>query len=243
MELEGRVALVTGASRRVGRAIVLRLAQAECHIALHCRTSQAEAEATAAACRATGVRAEVFPADLADAAATAALVPAVLNHFGRLDILVNNASVFEPMTIDDFNPAEWDRTLRVNLTAPMQLVHAARPALEQAGGRVINVGDAATARARAGHLAYHVSKAALDTLTRLLARALAPRVNVVGIAPGVAVWPEHYDAATRARLIASIPLRRAGTPEDIAAAVHFVLRNGDYITGAIIPVDGGWYAE
>jgi NAD(P)-dependent dehydrogenase (short-subunit alcohol dehydrogenase family) len=239
MELEGRVVLVTGAARRVGRAIALRLAGAGCRIAVHCRDSTRQAEETVERCRASNVDASVFCADLADPAAAARLVPDVLRCFGRLDVLVNNASVFERMTLDTFTLQDWERTLRLNLTAPLILAHAARAALEQAGGRVVNLCDVATQRPWPDYLAYMVSKGALETLTRVLARALAPRVNVVGIAPGVAAWPENYDQAARDRLTAQIPLQRAGTEDDIAAAVHFVLSDGDYITGAILPVDGG----
>lgn len=239
MELSGRVALVTGAARRVGRAIALRLAQAGCNVAVHYRGSAADAVATVDACRAAGVRGEGFAADLGDAAAGRRLVQEVLARFGRLDVLINNAAVFEPMRVDEFDVARWERTLRINLTAPMVLVDAAREALLRARGRVINLCDASITRPWPDHLAYVVSKGALETLTRALARALAPEVNVVGIAPGVAAWPEHYDVARRERLTARIPLQRAGSPEDVAAAVHYLLREGDYVTGVILPIDGG----
>jgi pteridine reductase len=239
MDLAERVVLVTGAGRRVGRAIAVRLAQAGCRVAVHYRRSAADAAQTVEQCRAAGGAAELFQADLADAAATAALVEQVLARFGRLDVLVNNASVFEPMKLDEFDLADWERTLRINLTAPMVLAHAARDALRRTHGRIVNICDAGTRQPRRGHLAYSVSKGALDALTQALAVALAPEVNVVGVAPGVAAWPEDYDQAKRDRLTARIPLRRAGSPEDIAAAVHFVLRDGDYITGAVLPVDGG----
>jgi len=239
MYLAERVALVTGAGRRVGRAIAVRLAGAGCQVAVHYGRSRADAQQTAALCRTAGATAEVFDADLADSAAAAGLVPRLLQRFGRLDILINNASVFEPMTIEEFTPATWEQTLRVNVTAPMVLAHAARNALRQAGGRIVNLCDVSTRQPWPSHLAYAVSKGALETLTCVLARAFAPDVNVVGIAPGVAAWPDGYDAATRGRLLARIPLARAGTPEDIAAAVHFLLREGDYITGTILPVDGG----
>lgn len=239
MDLQDRVALITGGARRVGAAMARRLAGAGCHIALHYGRSQTDAEATAAACRAAGVQVATFAVDLTDTEATRALVPTVCEHFGRLDVLINNASTFERMTLDDFTLADWEHTLRVNLTAPMVLAHAAREELRRRGGRIINLCDVSTQRPWPDHLAYMVSKGGLDTLTRVLARALAPEVNVVGIAPGVAAWPPDYDQATRDRLTARIPLRRAGTPEDIAAAVHFVLTAGDYVTGTIIPVDGG----
>ncbi len=239
MELRGRVALVTGAARRVGRALALRLAEAGCHVAGQYRRSKEAAADTAAACRARGVQAETFRADLSEPAAAARLVQSVLERFERLDVLVNNAAVFEPMSVAEFDLEAWERALRVNLTAPMVLTHAARDALRRTGGRVINLCDAAAGRPGPDHLAYVVSKGALETLTKALARALAPQVNVIGIAPGVAAWPEDFSQETRDRLAAKIPLRRAGTPEDIAAAVHFVLSEGDYITGAILPIDGG----
>jgi pteridine reductase len=143
------------------------------------------------------------------------------------------------MKLDEFDLEKWDHTLRVNLTAPMLLAHAARDALRTARGRIINLCDVSTARPWPDHIAYMVSKGGLDTLTRVLARAFAPDVNVIGIAPGIAEFPDTYDAATRDRLTARVPLKRPGSPDDIAASVHFVLTAGDYITGAIIPVDGG----
>lgn len=239
MDLEGRVALVTGAARRVGRAIAVRLARAGCQVAVHFRSSEKEALETLAQCGEAGRPAQLFRADLADASAARGLIADVLKRFGRLDVLVNNASVFESMTVDGFDLARWERTLRVNLTAPMVLTAVAADALRATRGRVINLCDAAVGRAWPGHLAYMASKGALETLTRALARSLAPDVNVVGVAPGVAAWPEDYSAETRARLTARIPLGRAGSPEDVASAVHFLLRDGDYITGAILPVDGG----
>lgn len=239
MELTDRVVLVTGGARRVGRAIALRLARSGCHLAVHYRSSAAEAEEVVAGCRDAGREAAAFQVDLDDLSSARALPERVCERFGRLDVLINNASVFETMPIEAFDVADWERTQRVNLTAPMVLVHAARDMLRAARGRVINLCDVATQRPWPDHLAYIVSKGGLDTLTRVLARALAPEVNVVGIAPGVAVWPADYDDALRERLTRRIPLGRPGSEGDIAAAVDFVLRDGDYITGAILPVDGG----
>ncbi len=239
MNLHDRVVLITGAAKRVGRAIALRLAREGCHIAAHYHTSRAAAEALQAEIRGLGRECELFSADLNDADATDALVPAVIARFGRMDVLVNNASTFERMAITEFDRAAWERDLRVNLTAPMALAHAAAAELKRRGGRIVNLCDAATSRAWPDHLAYVVSKGGLETLTRALARALAPQVNVVGVAPGVAEFPESYDEETRARFIRRIPLGRAGSPEDIASLVAYLLREGDYITGAIIPVDGG----
>lgn len=239
MELAGKTVLITGAARRVGRAIALRLARAGVNVAVHYNRSAADAESCAAACRALGVRAATFAAALDDPRAAANLPAAVAREFGGLEILINNASVFDRMSLDDFDIAAWERELRVNLTAPMILAHAARDLLRAAGGRIINLCDAAVDRPWPDYLAYMTSKGGLLTLTRALARAFAPEVNVVAIAPGVADWPPDYDAGTRDRLTRRIPLARAGTPADIAAAVHFVLAEGDYITGEMIRIDGG----
>ncbi|MGE0480633.1 MAG: SDR family oxidoreductase [Phycisphaerae bacterium] len=239
MDLQNRVVLITGAARRLGRAIALRLARRGCRIAAHYHRSEADVRTLLSECAEIGVDAEAFRANLAEIEATRALVPAVLKRFGALDVLVNNASRFERMDLDTFAPHAWEETLRVNLAAPMILAHAARDALRAARGRIVNLHDAATARPWPDHLAYIVSKGALDTLTRALARAFAPEVNVVGVAPGVADWPAEYDDATRARLTARIPLGRPGSPEDVAAAVQFLLAEGDYITGVVLPVDGG----
>ncbi len=240
MELRDKAALITGGARRIGRAIALRLARSGCRIAIHYRDSEEEALKTASECRQAGVVAEILRADLADVGQTEQVPPRVVEKLGRLDFLINNASIFEPMTVETFNPANWDRTMRINLTAPMILTCAARTALRAGGcGRVVNLCDAAAKRPWPGHLAYATSKGALETLTMALARALAPEVHVVGIAPGVAAWSDDYDQAARERLTARIPLKRAGTAEEIAAAVHFVLSQGDYLTGTILTIDGG----
>ncbi len=240
MELRDKVALITGAGKRIGRAIALRLARSGCHVAIHYRSSAEDARLTAGECLRSGVTAEVFQADLGDSDEAGRLVPRVVERFGRLDVLINNAAVFEPMSIDAFDPAAWDEALRVNLTAPMILTRCARDAFRAAGGgRVINMCDAATQRPWPSHLAYITSKGALRTLTQVLARALAPDVCVIGIAPGVAEWPDDYDQETRDRLTARIPLGRAGTPGEIAAAVYFLLMDGDYLTGTILTIDGG----
>jgi pteridine reductase len=239
MNLNGRVVLVTGGAYRVGRAIALRLARQGCHLAVHYRRSREGAEEVAQQCIDLGGQAATFAADLTRRDEVGSLVPAVLEHFGRLDVLINNASVFEVMPIEGFDLADWDKTLQVNLTAPMMLVDAAREELLRREGRIINLCDISTSRPWPDHVAYMVSKGGLDTLTRVLARALAPKVNVCGIAPGAVEWPPEYDQELRDRLTRKIPLLRGGSAEDIASAVEFLLREGDYLTGLILPVDGG----
>lgn len=239
MELSGRVALITGGAKRVGRAIAQRLARAGCHLAIHHRASADAARQTGIECQQAGVQVMLPSGDLADAQTPDLLVQQVLERFGRLDVLINNASMFEPMTLADFTMEAFEKTLRVNLTAPAALAHAARDVLRSTRGRIVNLCDAMSQRPGPGYLAYMASKAGLEALTKSLARALAPDVNVVGIAPGVVDWPEDYAPALREKLTARIPLGRAGTPEDVAAAVHFVLAEGDYLTGVILPIDGG----
>ncbi len=239
MELRQRSALVTGAARRVGRSIALALARRGCHVAVHYNRSRDEADAVVAECQALGVEALALSADLADPGACARLAHETLRRLGRVDVLINNAAVFEPLSLDGFTERDWQRILQINLTAPMQLAYLLRDELRARRGRIVNLSDAAVDRPWREYLAYAVSKGALDTLTRGLARALAPEVNVVAVAPGVAAWPADFDPARRAELTDRIPLRRAGQPEDIADAVCFLLERGDYITGATIPVDGG----
>lgn len=239
MKLAERVVLITGAGHRVGRAIALRLAKHGCALAIHYRSSADAAEEVASLCRTAGSQAATFQADLAQREEVSRLVPAVLEHFGRLDVLINNASIFERMPVEAFTPADWDRALQVNLTAPMMLVDAAREELLRREGRIINLCDISTARPWPDHVAYMVSKGGLDTLTRVLAKALAPRVNVCGIAPGAVEWPPEYEEEIRERLTQKIPLKRVGSAEDIAATAEFLLLEGDYLTGLIVPVDGG----
>lgn len=239
MNLEGRVALITGGARRIGRAVALRLADSGCHAAIHYHRSADDAAAVAEECRARGVRADVFQADLGAPDFAKDLIESVHAAFGGLDVLVNNAAIFEQMKLSGFDLPAWERTLRINLTAPMALSHAAADLLRQTRGRIVNLCDASTARPWSDHLAYAVSKGGLETLTKVLARVLAPDVNVVGVAPGVAAWPPEYNQEMRERLLTRVPLGRAGSPEDVASLVQFLLAEGDYITGAIIPVDGG----
>lgn len=240
MNAEGNVALVTGAAKRIGRAIALELARAGCDIAVHYGQSQTEAEETAAAVRDLGRKAAVFHANLAEADAAGMLPKHVAEEFGRLDILVNNASVFEPMTIDSYSLEQWNRTLAINLTAPMILSHAAYPYLKKnSEGRIVNLGDIAAERPWPGHIAYCVSKGGLCSLTQTLAKAMAPDVRVNAIAPGAALFPDHFEPSQIKAITRRVPSLRAGTPEEIASAVRFFVVDCDYITGTTLAVDGG----
>jgi len=237
----GKVALVTGAARRVGRAIALELAGAGFDVAVHCRDSAEAARAVVEEIERRGRRAILVEGDLGERATPARLVSETAGGLGRLDVLINNASVFGKTPVDDGEAAHWETMIRVNALAPAMLSRAAAPLMRDAGaGRIVNLTDIMVDRPAAGHAAYCASKAALTSLTRSLALELAPQITVNAVAPGIAVFPERYDEATRRRLVSRVPLAREGTPEDVAAAVRFLVTSGDYITGQVLCVDGGW---
>ena len=234
------VALVTGAAKRVGRAIALELASAGYDLGIHCHRSLTEAEELRGRITSLGRRAVVIQADLALPESWPRLVSSCVAELGRLDVLVNNASTFDSLRLDEFTVNAWERTMRVNLTAAAGLCHYAAPRLAAGGaGCIVNLCDIAADRPFRKHLAYSCAKAGLVALTRALAVELAPRVRVNGVSPGIAEFPESYNAATRERLTAEVPLKRAGTPEDIAKAVRYLAVDAPYVTGQILRVDGG----
>lgn len=234
------VALVTGGAIRVGRAIAIMLANAGYDVLVHYRHSSAAAEQTKAQVEATGRKSATIQGDLLDERTPAQLIDGVKKTFGRLDVLVNNASLFEPDPDDPFAAEHWRKMMLVNAIAPAALIEAATPLLESSrSGHVINLCDISADRPWPTHRAYCASKAALANLTLSYARRLAPGIRVNGVAPGIAIFPEDYDEQTRQRLVAKVPLRREGSTDDIAHAVRFLAEHGGYITGQIIRVDGG----
>jgi len=241
MDCRGKVALVTGAARRVGRAVALELARAGCDLALHYYLSESQARELVDLVTGLGRRATAFRADLEEPAAAERLVGQVRKAMGGPDVLVNNAALFEPTPLESGSQAGWAAAFQVNAIAPALLAGAAAPGMRAAGaGRIVNLVDILAERPIQRYSAYCASKAALISLTRSLALELAPEITVNAIAPGIAVFPEDYDAGLRARLVARVPLRREGTPEGIASLVRYLVTEGDYITGQIIAVDGGW---
>jgi pteridine reductase len=242
-KLDEWVALVTGGAKRVGRAISLELARAGCSVSIHYRTSEQEAQQLAAEIAALGRRAVTVRGDLNDPSAWATIVEATVGGLGRLDVLVNNASVFlgdGDDSLEGFDPSFWARVLQTNLIAPVGLCHHAKGHLEAGGrGKIVNLCDVAADRPWPAHLAYCASKAALVCITKALARAMAPSVQVFGISPGVAVFPESYEAALREHLVAQVPQKRAGTPDEVARLVRFLVEEGSYMTGQVIAIDGG----
>lgn len=233
------VVLVTGGARRLGRVIVLHLAARGWDVAVHYRASADDAARTAAAAAAAGARAEAFGADLADEAACAGLVPAVRARFGRIDAVVNNASLFEHDTVADFSYGAMDRHWRANTAPAIVLARALHAA---GGGAVINLLDQKLWNPNPDHLSYTLSKAALEAATTLLAQALAPRTRVCGVAPGVTLLSGPMSAAEFDRAHRLTPLERSSTPEDIARAVAFLLES-PAITGTTLLVDGGQHLQ
>jgi NAD(P)-dependent dehydrogenase (short-subunit alcohol dehydrogenase family) len=234
------VALVTGAARRLGRAMALELARHGHDIAVHYRHSREEALSTVAALRSAGVQAEAFGADLSDETACKALVPAVIGHFGRLDAVVNSASTFEYDAADSFGMAAMDKHWRAN-TAPAVLLSQALHAHLVATGRrgcVVNLIDQKLWNPNPDYFSYTLSKAALQAATVMLAQALAPTLRVCGVAPGVTLLSGAMNDAEFEKAHAMTPLQRSSTPEDIARAVRFLVES-PAITGTTLLVDGG----
>lgn len=239
MDLNGRVALVTGSARRLGRSIAGGLAEAGCAIAIHHHASPEEADDAVRGCQAQGVEAAAFQADLSDPDQIDRLFAELEDRFGRLDILVNNAAVFTRVPATQITPEEWDRVLDVNLRAPFLCSqHAARLMKREGAGSIVNIADIAAFQAWPGYAHYCVSKAGLVMATRVLARALAPDVQVNAVAPGPTLPPEDASPDERARLAEMSVLDRLGRPEDVVQAVLFLV-GSSYITGETIVIDGG----
>ncbi len=235
MDLGGRTALVTGGARRIGRAICLALAGKGVRVAIHTRSSEAEARDLAERCSGS----IVLRADLADPAERARLVPQAAERLGRLDFLVNNASVYERTPLEELDEPSWERSIAVNLTAPFFLARDAGLRMRAAGsGAIVNVTDWATERPYADRLPYFAAKAGLEAATRGLARALAPEVRVNAVAPGPILLPEGAGDDLAAAMTSATPLGRLGGPEAVAEAVLFLLGH-DFVTGETLRVDGG----
>jgi pteridine reductase len=239
MELRGRVALVTGAGRRLGRAIAAALAGRGARLALHHHASSQGAAALRDEIRAAGGEAECFAADLTDAEAARTLPMRVADRFGALDVLVNSAAVMYRLRFEDTTPARWNEVLDLNLRAVFFCTQGAAPALRAAKGKVVNLADVGGIEPWPGFAAHSVSKAGVVMLTKVLALSLAPDVTVNAVAPGAVLVPDSYDDAARAELARTTPLKRLGRPEDAVAAVLYFLEQGDFLTGTVLPVDGG----
>jgi pteridine reductase len=237
VELLGKVALVTGAGRRIGAVIAESLGAHGMRVAVHYRTSKSEAEATVARVEAAGGEAWCVAADLGQASAPQQLIRDVVAHYGALDVLVNSAASMERTPFAETTSEEWDRILALNTRAPFFLCQAAAPHMAS-GGAIVNIADLAAFETWPGYVAHGVSKSAVVYLTEALARVLAPAIRVNAVAPGVVLMPDGWDDSLSARLASTTPLRHNGSPQDVVRAVLYLLES-DYVTGDVLLVDGG----
>jgi pteridine reductase len=239
VDLRGKVALVTGAGRRLGRAMADALADRGMTVAIHHHASADGARDLQQQILAAGGRAACFSADLTDAVAARALPGQVVAQFGRLDVLVNSAAVMQRLNFEETTPEQWDAIHNLNLRSVFFCTQGAAPALRAAGGRVVNMADLAGLEPWPGFAAHSTSKAGVVMLTKVLALSLAPEVTVNAIAPGAVLVPEDYSTEERDRLARSTPLRRLGSPSDVISALLYLLEGGDFVTGEVLVVDGG----
>jgi pteridine reductase len=239
MELSGRVALVTGAGRRVGRAIATALGQRSMTVAVHYNGSADGARETAADIERGGGKATLFQADLSESNRPQALVDEVVAALGTLDVLVNSAAIMQRTPLDSVTPADWDATFAINARAPFfAALAASRHMTANDGGAIVNIADLAGLETWPGYIPHGLSKSVVIQMTRALARTLAPSVRVNAVAPGVIVLPEGWDDAVGERLRRTTPLKRLGSVNDVVGAVIYLLE-ADYVTGETLVVDGG----
>lgn len=236
--LQGKTAIVTGGARRIGRAIALALAQAGAEVTITYRSAEKDAALTVEQMTAFGSRAQAVPCDVRSESSVRQIVASALAFHGRLDLLVNNAAVFESASLDKISLEQWDRVFETNTRGPFLAARESITALRASRGRIINIGSLGGERAWAGHAHYCSSKAALHMLTQAMAKAFAPEVTVNCVAPGW-VGAEGSDEKEAARFAAMTPLRRNGTAADIAEAVLYFAGNSGFVTGQILTIDGG----
>jgi len=237
MDLRGRVALVTGAGRRVGRALAVALGAEGMTVAVHYHASDAGARETARMIEREGGKASLVAADLTGDTA-ASLIDDVVHRHGGLDVLVNSSAVMERTPLGEVTVAQWDAMMALNLRAPFLLSQAAAPHLARTRGAIVNIADLAAFETWPAYIPHGISKAGVVYMTRALARTLAPDVRVNGIAPGAVLLPDGWNEEDAAKLRESTPLRRLGSPEDVVGAMLYLLR-ADYVTGETMIVDGG----
>ena len=241
--MQGKVVLITGGAKRVGAAICRRLHGAGANLMIHYRSSVAEAEELRDEFnRNRPDSAALVQADLHDVERLPDLVAATVKHYGRLDVLINNASSFYPTAVGEIGEKDWHDLLGTNLKAPLFLSQAAAEPLRHSHGCIVNITDIHAERPMKSYVVYSIAKAGLVALTKSLAQELGPEVRVNAVAPGPIMWPEEdptFDDQERRRIVAHTLLKREGSPDDIARAVLFLVKDAPYITGTILPVDGG----
>jgi pteridine reductase len=238
VELRGRRALVTGAGVRLGRVLAHALLRQGAAVAIHYHRSEHGARQTAVEGEAMGGRIALLQADLSDATQAETLPGRAAQALGGLDILVNSAAVMERHPLETITPADWDRTLDLNLRGAFFAAKGAAAAMGEQGGAIVNIADLAAFERWTGYPAHVIGKAGVVAMTEVLAKALAPRVRVNAVAPGAVLLPDDWDAASGERLASTTPLGRLGAPADVVAAVLYLLQQ-DFVTGETLVVDGG----
>ena len=238
MDLRNKVALVTGAGHRVGRAIAVALGARGMRVAVHYNATADGARETVRQIEAAGGSAKTFAGDLTDPSRAPGLITEVVDAFGGLDVLVNSAAVMVRTPFGEVTPEQWDSIMALNVRAPFFLAQAAARHLCESKGAIVNIADLAAFETWPAYLPHGLSKAGVVYLTRSLARVLAPDVRVGGIAPGAVLLPDDWSGDAAERLRTTTPLAREGTPEDVTRTVLFIL-DSDYLTGETIIVDGG----
>lgn len=240
MDMNGKIALVTGGAKRVGRVIALKLAERGANVVISYRTSRQAALATVRDLKKYGVKAAAVRADVSSVKQSQALVRGTVKRFGLLDILINNAAVFYRTPFESVSEKDWDRHMDINLKGAF---FCAREAglfmLKRGTGKIINIADWAGMRPYRHYLPYCISKAGVICMTMALAKTLAPKIQVNAIAPGPVLLPDDFSAEERKKIIRGTPLGRVGSPEDIANTVLFLIEGSDFITGTTVCVDGG----
>ena len=241
LPLSDKTVLITGSARRIGAALAAAFHVRGARLAVHYRSSKADADALVARLNAARPGSAIaFPADLADPASFDTLPAAVVRAFGRLDVLINNASSFYPTPIGAITQDQFDDLIGSNLRAPLFLSQAAAPELRKHAGLILNIADIHALRPLGRHAVYCAAKAGLVMLTRSLARELGPEIRVNAIAPGPVLWPENgVDEDLRRRIVSRTALKRAGSPDDIAKAALFFACDAPFVTGEVLAVDGG----
>ena len=239
MQLTGKSAIVTGASRGIGSAIAIDLAARGALVVVNYNSSAASAQEVVAAITSAGGKAIAIKGDVSKLDEANALVKAAIDAYGRLDILVNNAAVFNAPPIETLTPEQWDAAFAVNARAPALCIRHAIDLMRQ-GGSIVNIADIQADKPRSNYPAYCASKGALISLTKACAKALAGRnICVNAVSPGIAQWSENASDTHKQAVLKQVPMNRPGTPRDIASAVVF-LASQNYITGQNLRVDGGW---
>jgi pteridine reductase len=240
MNIRNKVAIVTGSAKRVGKAIALTLAKRGANVVVHYHSSVKDAQKTVDEISRYGVKAFAIKADLSSIKGTKRIVDETLKHFGRIDILVNSASIYEKTPLNSITEQNWDRHLNTNLKNVFFLSReCAKVMQKQKSGKIINIIDSDIIHPRNQYLPYTVSKSGLVGLTYCLAKELAPDIQVNGIAPGPILFRKNMPLKMKQNIILATPLKRIGSPIDIANTVLFCVEGTDFMTGAIIPIDGG----